>query len=164
MLSGPEQYGKGSWQSAFPDQLSKGTLRRKKLQADSTRDASLCRAPLLRFQISFSPSSGGSQRQTQAGHCALCYAVTAKPFANEQYAFRPRAVWQRVVAVCLSILFSRGLHTLTRKLHKRLIATLFCRGLRRPTFTPFGKTARKDKNTDCTAVLLGNPVRWSIKK
>ena len=29
MLSSPEQYGNGSWQSAFPDQLSKGTLRRK---------------------------------------------------------------------------------------------------------------------------------------
>ncbi len=84
------------------------------------------RAPFLRFQTSCNSGSGGSQRQTPAGHCALCYAVTARPFANEQYAFRPRAVWQRVAAVCFSILFSRGLHTLTRKLHKRQIAALFC--------------------------------------
>ena len=222
-----------------------------------------CRAPFRYFRVSCSPSSGGSQRQTQAGHkrlvprflchslrdhcetlCqrAICFqapssmakgrgslhfqtsyprerfeeknyrqipqgmlryaappscgskhraapaagarkdklrpvtsalfrascttrcAVTARPFANEQYAFNSRAVWQRVAAVCLSILFSRGLHTLTRKLHKRQIATLFCRGLRRPTFTLFGKTARKDKNADCTAVLLGNPFCWSIQK
>ncbi len=164
MLSGPEQYGKGSWQSAFPDQLSKGTLRRKKLQADPTRDASLCHAPFLRFQTSCSSGSGARKDKLRPVTCALCCAVAAKPFANEQYAFRPRAVWQRVAAVCLSILFSRGLHTLTRKLHKRQIATLFCRGLRRPTFTLFGKTARKDKNADCAAVLLGNPFCWSIKK
>jgi len=49
VLSGSEQYGKGSWQSAFLDQLSKGTLRRKKLYADPTRDASLCRAPFPWF-------------------------------------------------------------------------------------------------------------------
>ena len=68
-------YGKGSWQSAFPDQLSKGTLRRKKLQADPTRDASLCHAPFLRFQTSCSFDSGGSQRQTQAGHNTPCSAL-----------------------------------------------------------------------------------------
>ncbi len=107
---------------------------------------------------------GRSQHALFRASCVTRCAVTAKPFANEQYAFRPRAVWQRVAAVCLSILFSRGLHTLTRKLHKRQIATLFCRGLRRPTFTLFGKTARKDKNADCAAVLLGNPFCWSIKK
>ncbi len=75
MLSGPEQYGKGSWQSAFPDQLSKGTLRRKKLQADPTRDASLWHAPFLRFQTSCSFDSGGSQRRTQAGHNTPCSAL-----------------------------------------------------------------------------------------
>ncbi len=46
----------------------------------------LCYAPFPRFQTSCNSGSGGSQRQTQAGHCALCYAVTARPFANEQYA------------------------------------------------------------------------------
>ena len=61
-------HGKGSWQSAFPDQLSKGTLRRKKLQAD-------CRAPFLRFQALCSSGSGGSQRQTQAGHNTPCSAL-----------------------------------------------------------------------------------------
>jgi len=88
---------------------------------------------------------GRSQHALFRASCVTRCAVAARPFANEQYAFRLRAVWQRVVAVCLSILFSRGLHTLTRKLHKRQIATLFCRGLRRPTFTLFGKTARKKK-------------------
>ena len=60
--------GKGSRQSAFPDQLSKGTLRRKKLQAD-------CRAPFMRFQALCSSGSGGSQRQTQAGHNTPCSAL-----------------------------------------------------------------------------------------
>ncbi len=31
------------------------------------------------FQVSCNSGSGGSQRRTQAGHCALCYAVTERP-------------------------------------------------------------------------------------
>jgi len=53
--------GKGSRQSAFPDQLSKGTLRRKKLQAD-------CHAPFLWFRLLRKFNSGGSQRRNRLMH------------------------------------------------------------------------------------------------
>ena len=45
---------------------------------------------------------GRSQHALFRASCTTRCAVTARPFANEQYAFRPRAVWQRVVAVCIS--------------------------------------------------------------
>ncbi len=38
-----------------------------------------CHAPFPWFQVSCNSGSGGSQRRTQAGHCALCYAVTERP-------------------------------------------------------------------------------------
>ncbi len=167
MLSGPEQYGKGSWQSAFPDQLSRERFEEKNYRQIPQGMLRYATPPSCGSKHRAASTAGARKDKLRPVTCSALpgtrCAVAAKPFANEQYAFRPRAVWQRVVAVCLSILFSRGLHTLTRKLHKRQIATLFCRGLRRPTFTLFGKTARKNKNADCTAVLLGNPFAGVLK-
>jgi hypothetical protein len=120
MLSGPEQYGKGSWQSAFPDQLSKGTLRRKKLQGRSHKGCFAMPRPLpavpnivqLRQRGLAKTNPGRSQHALFRASCVTRCAVAARPFANEQYAFRLRAVWQRVVAVCpFDLVQSRFAHS-----------------------------------------------------